>query len=599
MDPSDLRNTIRSLAADLGWLEGHCRAHPEQATHATHLRLAAALARNVIGPAIEKQPAKPLHIAVVGGAGAGKSTVVNFLVGKIVAEANPQAGYTRHPTAFVPESLLATWPATDGFLGPMVKIEGDAPANRDEEVYQRKTISLPGDDPLAEFVVWDCPDMTTVAAEGYAGRLTEVAALADAIVYVASDERYNDEMPTQYLHLLIRAGKAVVVCLTKMKEVDATGIIVHFRNEVFGKLPALPDGSRPNVPIVYIPNLTPVERADPLTHGGKFRVALANPLLALCSNANSTRARTVANASRFLETAAEGLLDVARADLAHINAWKANVATGRAGFEDRYRREFLAGETFRRFDRTRDEILDLLELPGKAKSISTILGFVRWPYVKARDFLISLVTRPPALALSERDVLTNSLSGWLDGLQAESIRNSSSHPVWKQAAAAFGEGAKQSASDKFTISLRDYETKEMLEIESVGKGITEKLSATPVLVNGLRGIKIAMEITAVLFILGYFWPWNWWLILLVPLSLALVHQIAEGIVRVRVETARAKVRGQRMSLVTNHLTAPLASWLAELPIAEGTSLERLNQILARVPDAIKRVTNAVKPGVGV
>ena len=54
-----------------------------------------------------------------------------------------------------------------------------------------------------------------------------------------------------------------------------------------------------------------------------------------------------------------------------------------------------------------------------------------------------------------------------------------------------------------------------------------------------------------------------------------------------------------MALVTNHLTAPLAAWLAGLPIAEGTSLERLNQILARVPAAIKRATNAVKPGVGV
>jgi hypothetical protein len=595
MDPSDLRGTIRTLAGDFAWLEGHCRAHPEQAVHATHLRLAAALARNVIGPAVEKQPAKPLHIAVVGGAGAGKSTVVNILMGRVVAEANPQAGYTRHPTAFVPESLLSAWPSVDGFLGPMVKTEGDAPASKDEDVYQRKSVAVPVTDPLADFVVWDCPDMTTWAAGGYAGRLTEVAALADVIVYVASDERYNDEVPTQYLHLLIRAGKAVVVCLTKMKQADAAGLSTHFHTEVLGKLPDLPDGTKPDVPVLTIPQLTPAERADPAGAGAKYRVALANSVLAFASDATAARNRTVTNAVKFLETAADGLLDVAKADLAHVNAWKASVAAGRAGFEDRYRREFLSGETFRRFDKTRDDVLRMLELPGKAQAFSTILGFVRWPYEKARDFLVSLVSRPPALALSERDVLNNALAGWLDGLQAEAIRNAATHPVWKQAATAFGTGAKQTANDRFTIAHRDFETKEILEIESAGKGITERLNASPALVNGLRGIKIAAEVASVAFIVWYFWSSGWWIILLAPLALALVHQVTEWAVRAVVETARAKVRGQRMALVTNHLSAPLATWLADVPISEGTSLERLNQLLARVPGLIKTIALAVKP----
>jgi hypothetical protein len=58
------------------------------------LRLASALVRNTIGPYLERQPPTPLHIVVVGGAGSGKSTVVNFLLGANVAEANPQAGFT-------------------------------------------------------------------------------------------------------------------------------------------------------------------------------------------------------------------------------------------------------------------------------------------------------------------------------------------------------------------------------------------------------------------------------------------------------------------------------------------------------------------------
>ena len=39
---------------------------------AGQLRLAASLVRNVIGPFLDGQPVKPLHVVVVGGAGAGK-----------------------------------------------------------------------------------------------------------------------------------------------------------------------------------------------------------------------------------------------------------------------------------------------------------------------------------------------------------------------------------------------------------------------------------------------------------------------------------------------------------------------------------------------
>src|SRR5579883_1828633 len=239
MEPHEHRETVRQLGDDLQWLEDHCRKQPDLAAHAGHLRLAAALTRDVIGPALEGQPPTPLFVAVVGGAGTGKSTVVNLLLGSVVAEANPQAGYTRHPTAYVPAGSAAPWPSTLGFLGPLRRLSGDHPANLDEDVYQVRQVPAVGpDDPLAEFVVWDCPDMTTWAATGYVSRLMEVAALADVVVYVASDERYNDEVPTQFLDLLARAGKAIVVCLTKMRPADAAAIADHFRADVLPRVGA-------------------------------------------------------------------------------------------------------------------------------------------------------------------------------------------------------------------------------------------------------------------------------------------------------------------------------------------------------------------------
>ena len=108
-------NLAGQLGEDLSWLEAYCRKQAGRAAEAGRLLLAGALVRNCIGPYLQEQPARPLHIAVVGGAGTGKSTVVNFLVGSRVAEANPQAGFTRHPTAFAALNGPLRWAAHPGF----------------------------------------------------------------------------------------------------------------------------------------------------------------------------------------------------------------------------------------------------------------------------------------------------------------------------------------------------------------------------------------------------------------------------------------------------------------------------------------------------
>src|SRR5947209_13751 len=119
MDQLAVRTLTSQLADDLGWLEEHYRRQPEQAAHAGQLRLAAALVRNCIGPFLNDQPPTPLHIAVVGGAGAGKSTVANLLCGAVAAEANPQAGFTRHPVAYTTADASLGWTGHLGFLGPL------------------------------------------------------------------------------------------------------------------------------------------------------------------------------------------------------------------------------------------------------------------------------------------------------------------------------------------------------------------------------------------------------------------------------------------------------------------------------------------------
>src|SRR5262249_4950986 len=202
-------------------------------------------------------------------------------------EANPQAGFTRHPVGYLRGDRPVNWPVYVGFLGPLRRLAQQMPSNVDEDVYQVRRVSPEGPGLLDEFVVWDCPDMTTWAATGYVLRLIEVCGLADVIVYVASDERYNDEVPTQFLQLLLQAGKPVIVCVTKTRESDAATLIDHFRREVWSRMPG------PAAAVLPIPFMTHEELADPIHKASRYRLPLLNQVMVLAESARASRQRTV------------------------------------------------------------------------------------------------------------------------------------------------------------------------------------------------------------------------------------------------------------------------------------------------------------------
>jgi energy-coupling factor transporter ATP-binding protein EcfA2 len=594
MQTPDNRAAVGELARDLAWLEEHCRQQPALATHAGSLRLASALARNVIGPALEGQPAVPLHIAVVGGAGAGKSTIVNFLAGAVVAESNPQAGFTRHPTAFLPANAPFHWPSTLGFLGQLTRIGEEKPANLDEDVYQvRRIAAKDGADPLASFAIWDCPDMTTWAAANYATRLLEVAALADVVVYVASDERYNDEVPTQFLHLLIRAGKAVVVVLTKMREPDADAMIAHFRQVILGSLPKMPDGSSPAVPVLAFPNMPADVRADPAGAGSRFRVALLNQVLVQCESEAPTRKRTVSLAAKYLAAAGDGLLDVARRDLAEFDAWRAAVHSGRVAFEERYRNEYLSGEQFRRFDRYRERLMDLLELPGAGRLFGNIMWVLRLPYRLFRDYVIGMLMRPAAPNTNEQSVLSDALVGWLAALQTEALRKADAHPMWKTIARGFESGLGSQIRDRFQHEFRSFELQETDDLDRAGQQLVDSVEKHPAVLGTLRVFKVAADAVAVILVIYFTWFPSWYHLLLIPLAVSVTHQVAELLTRGAAEAARARVRRQRESLVASVIAGPIEQALADWPATGGSSFERLQQVLRNVPHLIRQLCDRV------
>jgi hypothetical protein len=591
MDPIPARALTEQLAEDLTWLEQHSRAKPEQAREAVQLRVAAALVRNCVGPLLDGQTPTPLHVAVVGGAGAGKSTVANLLSGAPAAEANPQAGFTRHPIAYTSSNGSLDWTGHLGFLGPLRRLTVPAPSSLDEDVYQVRRV--PADptsyDLLKHFVVWDCPDMTTWAATGYIPRLSETAALADVIVYAASDERYNDELPTQFLNLLLQTGKPVVVCLMKMREEDAPAIVAHFQNEVISKLPPGVVGVLP------IPFLTPAQLADP-ARTGKYRIALLNQVAVLGGRPADARRRTAAGAVRFLSHNAERLLGVARQDLDALKSWQGLVQSGRVEFDERYNREYLHSEKFRGFDEALVRLLELLELPGVGRVVSGTLWVLRTPYRLLREMAVKVLSRPETPGRPEQPVLDDAYNGWIDQLRKEASRRADSHPLWAYVSQGFHNGdLTEQVRQRFTQGARAFLSGQAQEADRTARSIYEHLEKNPVVLNSLRGGKLAIDCAAIGGTVAAVGIGAWgWDLLLVPLAASLTHQLVELIGWQVVDAHREQTRTHQLALLKQSLSNPLEEWLTAWPATGGSSFERLQLALRRIPAAVDDLQRRVR-----
>ena len=448
--PGDMLVTCRQLAEDLRWLEEHAQQRAGAAEELARVRLALAIVTNHLGPYLTDAASPVLNLIVVGGAGAGKSTIANFLIGAAVAESNPQAGYTRHPIAYAladGQPMRAPLLATSE-LGRLRLLHEPQPGNLDADVYQVRLLEPPPDPKrlLHQARIWDCPDMTTWHAVGYTARLIEVIGLADLVIYVASDERYNDALPTQFLRLILQAGKPVIACVVKMPEKNATTILDHFRSEVIARIPECTRVAA----CVAVPHQPPEVLTDPLGAGATVRQALVEQVQWWLDRSVGTRAEVARGGIEFLTQHQDDVLASARRDLEALQDWQRLVEKGRDEFTARYLREYLSAESFPRFNQALVRLLELLELPGVGQYVSKTLWVLRTPYRVAKGFFAKMTSGPESVGpFPEEPVLRTALTGWLDYFHKEAaVRDD--HPIWRQIKAGFDAEFFQAAQREYT-----------------------------------------------------------------------------------------------------------------------------------------------------
>lgn len=584
--PGDLLATCRQLADDLRWLEDYTQERSGPPEELARVRLALAILTNHLGPFLTDSATPQLNIIVVGGAGTGKSTIANFLMGAAVAETNPQAGYTRHPIAYsladgqpTRAPLLAT-----SELGRLKLLHEPQPGNVDADVYQVRVLPRPSDPEhlLEQARVWDCPDMTTWHAVGYTARLIEVIGLADLVVYVASDERYNDALPTQFLRLILQAGKPVVACVVKVPEKNTAAILEHFRADVIARIPECTRVSA----CVAVPFLNPSQLADPLGQGGLVRKALIEPLHWWLRRGPLTRAEVARGGLEFLRHHEQDLLGSARRDLKALEDWQKLVDKGRDEFSNRYRREYLSNEQFPRFNQSLIRLMELLELPGVGQVVSKTLWVLRTPYRFAKGFFNKMTAGPGgAEAFPEEPVLRTALAGWLDYFRKEAaVRDD--HPIWKQIKAGFDEQFFQQAQVEYQRCQANYQAKLHEEVDRTARSIFEDLEKNPTALNALRGVKATLEIGTIVGTVVTLGAHLWLDVAMVPVMAALTQELVEQLGKGYVDRQREAARQRQKQLFDDLLAQPLAQWLGSWPARGGTTLQRLKEVVQSVPASL-------------
>ena len=175
-------------------------------------------------------------LAVIGGStGAGKSTLVNTLVGRVVTAASPVRPTTRRPLLLHRPEDAAYFDAARILPGlARVPLDPEAPpapsgTGSTGELEIRAAKALP-----RGLALIDSPDIDSVSAENraLARRLLDAA---DLWVFVTTAARYADDVPWRLLDEAARSGLVLGVVLNRLPDEAAAPVLADLRALMDGR----------------------------------------------------------------------------------------------------------------------------------------------------------------------------------------------------------------------------------------------------------------------------------------------------------------------------------------------------------------------------
>ena len=435
-------------------------------------------------------PQHPPQIAVIGPTQAGKSTLVNLLLGEDLARVSPLAGFTVHPQgfAFNVDKELLNW--VESYFGDYYRYPlEDLPSDR-YDAYALEHSSRYLGHPLRGGVIWDTPDFDSVKSDRYLPSALRTAALADVVLLVVSKDKYADQTVWELMRLLEPLGQPVGICLNKVP-FESRDALLHSLEEKWR-------GTRHDTPVGYV--CCPYFSEDPSTHSQAWTsvkqelVGLVNVQLRQIQ-----RQRHTEHIRRLLRQHWPLWTQPARREQEARLTWEGLVDTALQQGMAQYRRDFLDHPLhYETFQKALAELLTLLEVPGLAKVLITTRKLVSWPLKK-------LVQYGKSLSSKERDtsretaVLQHTAEHLFIRLGEAALAHHDQTPAlrgWWREVGQLLRSEYKAQVPVFENAVLRYQQSFQPEIEIAANQLYQELGRHPSVLNSLRATRLTTDAAA-------------------------------------------------------------------------------------------------------
>jgi GTP-binding protein EngB required for normal cell division len=484
-------------------------------------------------------PEHPPQVAVLGPTQAGKSSVLNWLLGTTLATVSPLAGFTVHPQGFALDLNVAGLRWLDDYLRQFQRTPRDQLDHERYDAYALESASA-GDaaHPLRGALVWDTPDFDSIDAEDYRLAVLRVAALTDVVVLILSKDKYADLSVWEMMKLLAPLGQPTVVVLNKVDPASGHGLVESLKEKWRATR------SDPPPPIVPLPYLdSPNGLAGLESERRQLLGEVDRARRAVQRERHGQRARALVEAHWSIWVG-----PVKAEHRLHLE-WRELVDEALRESLALYRRDYLNHpHHYATFQRALAELLTLLEVPGIGGALLAARKIVTWPVRQ----LQKLGRKGEAGAdVAETSILHQAADhAFIRIGETLLLRRDDdlTEQSWWRELGGLLRADKPALLDRFSHRSDEYQAAFRPEIEKTAHGLYEHLQGHPAILNSLRATRVTTDAAALALALhtGGIGVQDF---VIAPAILSLTTMLAEGALGRYMEKASNELKQRQLAAV--------------------------------------------------
>lgn len=501
------------------------------------------------------------QIVLLGPTQAGKSSIVNGLLGRDLAEVSPLAGFTVHPQGFCWGARTEeTFSALEDFFLPMSRMARDALPRDRFDRYALAEVDASGlSPPVPAACIWDTPDFDSVDSAAYRGHLLQVTALADLVILVLSKDKYSDQSVWDMVSLLQPLGHPAVIVLNKVDDRARAALVDSLkekwrdtRGDSFPALVTMPfvDGEKVTLSRSALDTLA--DCVSRHVQAGGYRMM----------RAQRTRALLQRHWSDWLAPV--------RAEQQSWEQWQRAVDQGIEDALAGYQRDYLNHpHHYETFQRALARLLTLLEVPGVAGVFASTRRVLTWPFRQVSTLGRRMLHRTVQVDADsgERAVLEQLMEHLLLQMQQVALakrEQETANQAWWRDLASIVRQEKPEFTALLRSALTHYSHSFQAEIDRTARELYQRLEARPMVLNSLRATRMTTDAAALAFALhsGGIGIQDF---VIAPATLSLTSMLTESALGHYVNRAAEDLKARQLAAVAALFRASLGEPLKALP----------------------------------